>query len=162
METNQPKGEVTMERVFDAPLELVWKAWTDPELMAKWWGPRGVTNPICEVDARVGGDMHIVMLAGKEMGSFQGTRWPMTGKFTAVVPSKKLVYTAVAIEDKKNSPMFETVTTVGFEAVGKKTRLTLHMAVTKVINLPQAKFAIDGMNAGWAQSLDKLGEELEG
>ncbi|HUY70109.1 MAG TPA: SRPBCC domain-containing protein [Candidatus Baltobacteraceae bacterium] len=161
METDQPKREVTINRVFDAQVELVWRAWTDPDMLAKWWGPRGVTNPVCEVDARVGGKIHIVMLAGKEMGSFEGTRWPMTGKFIEVIPSKKLVYSGVAIEDREKGPQLETTTTVEFEAVGEKTRLTMHMVVTKATDLPQVKFAIDGMTAGWTQSLDKLGEELE-
>jgi uncharacterized protein YndB with AHSA1/START domain len=55
------KREVVITRVFDAPRGLVFKAWTDPEHMARWWGPKGFTNPICELDARVGGAWRIVM-----------------------------------------------------------------------------------------------------
>lgn len=52
-----PYGEasVTLTRVFDAPRKLVWKAWTDPKMMARWFGPRAFTNPVCELDVRVGG-----------------------------------------------------------------------------------------------------------
>jgi hypothetical protein len=56
------KREVVITRVFDAPRGLVFKAWTDPEHMARWWGPKGFTNPICELDARVGGAWRIVMM----------------------------------------------------------------------------------------------------
>jgi uncharacterized protein YndB with AHSA1/START domain len=47
-----PRTEVAVTRIFDAPLALVWKAWTDPQMMARWWGPKGFTNPICEMDVR--------------------------------------------------------------------------------------------------------------
>ena len=62
------KKELTITRIFDAPRDLVWKAWTDQKILQKWWGPKGVTNPICEWDARLGGNIYIVMLAGKELG----------------------------------------------------------------------------------------------
>jgi uncharacterized protein YndB with AHSA1/START domain len=55
------EGTVTLLRVFDAPRALVWKAWTDPKMMAQWFGPRGFTIPVCELDARVGGSLRIVM-----------------------------------------------------------------------------------------------------
>lgn len=68
----KPIKEFTITRMFDAPRELVWKAWTDQKLIRKWWGPRGVTNPTCEWDARPGGKIDLVMLAGKELGQFAG------------------------------------------------------------------------------------------
>jgi uncharacterized protein YndB with AHSA1/START domain len=58
---NVAKREVVITRIFDAPRDLVFKAWTDPKHMARWWGPMGFTNPICELDARVGGAWRIVM-----------------------------------------------------------------------------------------------------
>ncbi|HYT14944.1 MAG TPA: SRPBCC domain-containing protein, partial [Burkholderiales bacterium] len=54
---------VVITRVFDAPRELVWRAWTDPRHMAQWWGPQGFTNPVCEMDVRPGGALRIVMRA---------------------------------------------------------------------------------------------------
>ena len=58
-----PYGEasVTITRTFDAPRKLVWQAWTDPKMMAQWFGPRGFTNPFCELDVRPGGSLRIVM-----------------------------------------------------------------------------------------------------
>ncbi len=46
---------MVVTRVFDAPRELVWKAWTDPKYVMQWWGPKGFTSPHCEIDFRVGG-----------------------------------------------------------------------------------------------------------
>lgn len=91
-------------RTFDAPHDLVFKAWTDPKLIANWWGPRGVTNPVCELDARPGGSIHIVMLAGKELGDLKGQKWPMKGIFNEVIPPKRIVFTSSAIEDEDGNP----------------------------------------------------------
>ncbi len=69
--------ELILTRTFTASRELAWKAWTEEKLVATWWGPNGVTNPICRVDAQPGGEIYIVMLAGDELGSMKGSRWPM-------------------------------------------------------------------------------------
>jgi uncharacterized protein YndB with AHSA1/START domain len=53
--------ELVFTRVFDAPRELVFKAWTDPKQVAQWWGPRGFSNPVCELDLRPGGAIRIHM-----------------------------------------------------------------------------------------------------
>ena len=53
--------EVTITRVFDAPRATVFRAWTDADRLARWWGPKGFTNSVCEIDARVGGAIRIHM-----------------------------------------------------------------------------------------------------
>src|SRR3990172_11935266 len=53
--TSSTQRELVIERIFDAPRELVWRAWTDPERVMRWWGPKGFTAPACQVDIRVGG-----------------------------------------------------------------------------------------------------------
>ena len=53
--------QLRITRVFDAPREVVFKAWTDPQLLAQWWGPKGFTNPVCELDARPGGAIRVHM-----------------------------------------------------------------------------------------------------
>src|SRR5437773_9992095 len=58
---NAPQRELVLTRVFDAPREVVFRAWTDPERLAQWWGPRGFTNPRCEWDARPGGAIRVDM-----------------------------------------------------------------------------------------------------
>ena len=72
-----PIKEVKFEREFEAPIQKVWQAWTDPEQLKKWWGPNDVTIPECEVDLKVGGKIRIVMEASEAMGEYAGTRWPM-------------------------------------------------------------------------------------
>jgi uncharacterized protein YndB with AHSA1/START domain len=95
------KKELTITRTFNSQRELVWEAWTDPKLVAKWWGPRGVTNPICELDTSPGGAIYIVMLAGKELGNLAGQEWPMKGTFKELTPPERLAYTSEALDDKK-------------------------------------------------------------
>ncbi len=62
---------MVITRVFDAPRELVWKAWTDPKYVMQWWGPKGFTAPVCQMDFRVGGKSLLCMKApdGKELWS---------------------------------------------------------------------------------------------
>lgn len=151
----KPIKEFTITRTFDAPRELVWKAWTDQELIKKWWGPRGVTNPICEWDAKPGGKINIVMLAGKELGSFAGQKWPMTGVFNEVKPQSRLVFTGNALDEVRDI-LLESMVTVDFESVGKKTIMKLRFTVTKAG--PKAEFAIKGAETGWNQQIDKLSE----
>ncbi len=149
--------ELTITRTFDAPRELVWKAWTDPKLLRQWFGPRGVTNPICEVDARKGGAIYVVMEAGPELGSAKGMRWPMKGTFDEVVPYERFVLTAGALDDKQGI-MLENRQTVTLEDVGGKTKMTLHVVVTRVTK--NAAQAIAGMEAGFTQQTEKLAEFL--
>jgi len=62
--TNSTVGErreLVITQVLDAPREVVFKAWIDPKQMAKWWGPKGFTNPVCEMDVRPGGSLRVVM-----------------------------------------------------------------------------------------------------
>ena len=150
--------ELTITRTFDAPHELVWRAWTDQKTLKRWWGPRGVTNPVCVWEARPGGRIEIVMLAGKELGNFAGQRWPMKGTFREVTPQSRIVYTSEAIDDVKEI-LLETETTVELKEISGKTEMRLHIVVTKAG--PKAEFALQGMETGWNQSIDKLGEELE-
>jgi uncharacterized protein YndB with AHSA1/START domain len=156
---NEGKRELTLNRVFNAPQELVWKAWTDPKLMSKWWGPRGVTTPTCDVDARVGGKMYIVMLAGKELGPFAGKEWPMKATIEEIIPPGRMVFISEALDDERGV-MLEVKTTLTLEKQAKKTKMTLHMVVTKITKA--GEFAVAGMEQGWNQSLDKLGEFLGG
>jgi uncharacterized protein YndB with AHSA1/START domain len=90
------KREGAISRVFDAPRELVFKAWIDPKRMAQWWGPRGFTNPICELDARVGGAWRIVMR------SPAGIEYPCGGVYREIVEPVRLVFTNIATDNQGN------------------------------------------------------------
>jgi uncharacterized protein YndB with AHSA1/START domain len=155
--TDQQVKELRLQRTFDAPRAMVWKYWTDPQLVAQWWGPRGFTNPTCEWDVKPEGKIHIVMLAGDELGSLAGMEAPMTGKFDAVQEPEKLVFTAGAIVNDKE--VLETQTTVTFEEHDGKTMVHVHIVVTK--STPEAAGPLSGMEMGWNQQLDKLAESLK-
>ena len=144
-----PVKDVVIERVFDAPVALVWKCWTEPKHLAQWWGPRHFTNPKCTVDARVGGEMNITMRGP------DGTDYPLTAEFTEVVAQQRLVFTAFA-RDLDGSPQLEAHTTVTFANENGKTRLTVQARGVGI--QPVAEQMLTGMEAGWTQSIDKLGE----
>src|SRR5947208_14779951 len=106
--------ELTLTRVLDAPRELVFRMWTDPQHVAKWWGPMGFTNPVCEMDVRAGGALRIVMRAP------DGTEHAMTGTYREVVAPVRLVFTFAAVVGEGN-PLLDGVTVVLFaERAGKK------------------------------------------
>jgi uncharacterized protein YndB with AHSA1/START domain len=139
--------ELTITRIFDAARELVFKAWTEPEHMARWWGPKGFTNPVCEMDVRPGGALRIVMRAP------HGVEHPMTGTFREVVVPERLVFLAVA-RDNKGNPLLESLTTVTFAEVGGRTEVTVHASAVGIA--PIAPQMLAGMEAGWTQSLERL------
>src|SRR5690348_6609781 len=113
---SNPRTEVTLTRIFDAPRALVWKAWTDPAMLARWWGPHGFTNPRCEADVRAGGKILIHMRAP------DGTVFPMTGTFDEVAEPECLVFRAVPVDDN-GTALLESLTTVTFHDLGGKTKV---------------------------------------
>jgi uncharacterized protein YndB with AHSA1/START domain len=143
---------VTITRVFDAPRELVFKAWTDPEHVAQWWGPHGFTNPVCELDVRPGGSMLIHMRAP------DGSVYPNKGIFNEVVMPERLVFTDSAFDDEDGNPQLEVLNTVTFSEHDGKTTVTLHAITLKVA--PAMAGAHAGMEEGWGQSFDRLAEHL--
>jgi uncharacterized protein YndB with AHSA1/START domain len=139
--------EITITRVFDAPRELVFKAWTDAKHVAQWWGPKGFTSPVCEIDARVGGMLRMHMRAP------DGTVYPMKGQIRELVAPERLVFTNIAV-DAAGRHLLEGLTTVTFADEGGKTKLTLHTKAVAVVE--DAAAYLQGMEAGWTQSIDKL------
>ena len=143
--------EVSLTRVYDAPRETVFKAWTDPEQVARWWAPKMFTATVCEVDARVGGKLRIVMRAP------DGSEYPMRGEFREMVVPERLSFTNIAV-DNEDRPIIDGFTTVLFAAEGDKTRLTVITRGKAVV--PAAVQYLQGMEAGWSQMLEKLAELL--
>jgi uncharacterized protein YndB with AHSA1/START domain len=150
---NNPRTEVTLTRIFNAPRELVWKAWTDPAMLARWWGPHGFTNPRCEADVRVGGNILIHMQAP------DGTVHPMTGTFDEVAEPECLVFRAQAL-DRSGAPLLESLTTVTFHDLGGTTKLIVHASGAPLQDI--AGQMLKGMEAGWSQSLERLAELVAG
>ena len=141
--------EMILERVINAPRELVFDAWTDPTQLEKWWGPKGFTNPICNVDAIPGGSM-LIHMQGPD-----GIVYPMVGEFHEIVAPQKLVFTTAAL-DKNGKRLFEVLNTVTFSEEKGKTRLHLHAAVSNITE--EGRRYVDGMNEGWNQSIDRLND----
>lgn len=139
--------EITITRVFDAPRALVFKAWTDAKLLAQWWGPKGFTNPVCEIDPRVGGALRI------HMRSPDGSIYPMKGEIREIVPPERLAFTNIALDEAGNA-IIEGFTTVTFADEAGKTRLTLHTRGGAVVE--KAVAYLQGMEMGWTMSIDKL------
>ena len=144
--------ELVITRIFDAPRELVFRAWTEPQHLARWWGPKDFTNPVCELDLRPGGAILI------HMRSPDGTLYPNKGVFQEIVEPERLVMSSTAIEDAQGQPQLQVLQTVTFEEYNGKTKLTLKAVVTKAG--PAATNALAGMEEGWNQSLDRLAESL--
>jgi uncharacterized protein YndB with AHSA1/START domain len=155
----EPIKEISFERTYDASPETVWRAWTTPEMVKQWWGPQNVTIPECEIDLRVGGKIYIVMEAGEAMGPFKGTKWPMLGEFTVVEPNSKLSYSAKAwTEGQKDETTIDQTTELILTKENGKTKLRLRATVYQVG--PGARMAIQGMQAGFTQHLEKLNDFL--
>ena len=161
-QTEAPTTEervLVVERVFDAPRELVWKAWTDPESVMRWWGPKGFTSPACQIDLRVGGRYLWCMRSpeGQDLWS--------TGVYREIVEPERIVCTN-SFADADGNPVpashygitedlpLETLSTLTFEEHEGKTKLTL-----RTEGLPAGEMR-KGANAGWNEAFDKLAAYL--
>ena len=150
------KGRMTITRVFDAPRELVWKAWTDPKYVMRWWGPKGFTAPVCKMDFRVGGKFLCCMK------SPDGQEFWNAGEYHEIVPYEKIVssmYFADAEGNKVEPEHYGMEHTVIddvhdvtlFEDLGNgQTKLTF------IGNEPMEEATKSGQVEGWKQILDKV------
>jgi uncharacterized protein YndB with AHSA1/START domain len=145
--TQAPARDLVITRIIEAPRSVVFKAWTDAKQLAQWWGPKGFTNPVCDMAARAGGTLRIVMRAP------DGVQHPMTGVVREIVEPERLVFTYVAV-DQAGKSLLEGFTTVTFAEHGGKTKLTV---ATRAVGLVDyAARMLDGMEEGWTQSLERL------
>jgi uncharacterized protein YndB with AHSA1/START domain len=157
--TNAVASDLIITRIFDAPRELVWKAWTEPGHLMRWWGPKGYTSPVCEIDLKVGGKYLYCMRSpeGKEFWS--------TGVYQEIVPPERLVMTdSFADKDGNVVPAshygmgddfpLELQITLTFEEQDGKTKMTL-----RHVGFPAGQMK-EMAGAGWNESFDKLAESL--
>ena len=154
------KKELHFERTYAAPIDAVWRAWTDADALRQWWGPEKTTIPECEIDASVGGEIRIVTEAGEAMGKYAGTRWPMSGTITHLEPPRRLVYEARSwTEGEEEGTTIRHVNEVTLTEADGATTVTLAITITEVG--PKAKMAAFGMKMGYKAQLAKLAEHLE-
>ena len=135
--------ELVITRVFDAPRSLVFEAWTKPEHLVHWWGPKDFTLPFCKMEFRPGGAYRFCMR------SPAGRDYWVRGVYREIVEPERIVWTG-ALDDE---PGRETVMTVTFAEHEGKTKLTVH----------QTFFDSDttrGAQQGWTESLDRLADYL--
>ena len=149
---NEIPSELHCKRVFKAPRDVVFAAWTDAKHLAAWWGPRGFTAPRCEFEARAGGALHI------DMRGPDGTIYPMAGVVMEFYPPYRFHFTAAAL-DAQGNPLFTNWNSVYFEEVEGGTRVTLDVHVMSQTEL--APQYLKGMREGWSQSLDKFAQYVE-
>jgi uncharacterized protein YndB with AHSA1/START domain len=142
--------EITVTRLLDAPRELVFDAWTERRHLVQWWGPRGFSVPSCEVDARVGGRLDLVMRS--DDGIYVHT---MNAVFTELARPERLAFTATA-SDERGRLLLETATTVTFTERDGKTEVTVHARGAALVDF--ATMMLDGMEQGWTETIDRLGE----
>lgn len=143
---------LVIERVLDAPVDMIWKLWTEPEHFKQWYGPNGMQVPVAEMDLRVGGVRRVCM----EMQTPDGTMQMWTlGAFTEIVINERLVYTE-QYTDPEGNPVQphggegmppQTIVTIVLSAVNGGTRMVMTHA-----GLPET----EGANGGWNQAFDKL------
>jgi len=130
---NVHKRDLVVTRIIDASLEMVWRAWTEPEQMSRWWGPEFYTSPECRIDLRVGGKYVFCMRAPQEMG---GGDSYTAGVYQKIVPMERLEFTQGLADQDGNRidpaqagmpPDFpqELYTIVTFKARGEMTELTI-------------------------------------
>jgi uncharacterized protein YndB with AHSA1/START domain len=155
--------EIVITRIIDAPIELVWKAWTDPKQVTRWWGPKYYTSPSAKIDLRVGGRFVFSMLAPKDQGGLESFT---TGIYKRIEPKRLLEFTQY-LSDADGNPIDpgaigmpadfprEILTVVTFTPKGKMTELSIseHGFTPGLMFI----YAFAGMH----QSLDKLVETLK-
>jgi uncharacterized protein YndB with AHSA1/START domain len=143
--------DLVITRVFDVPRKLVFKMWTDNKLVKTWWGPKGFTNPVCQLDPKENGAIRIIMQGPDEM------RYPVSGIFLEIKEPERLVF-ITRKEDEEGNMEVEIENTVSFLEEGEKTRMIFKAVVLRTT--PEGAEACKGMSLGWNQSLDRLAESL--
>ena len=160
--TDNQTERMTVERIFDAPRELVWKAWTDPQYAKQWWGPHGFTTPVYQSDFRVGGKFLICMK------SPDGQEFWNAGEYHEIVPHEKIVSSmwfadpnGNKVEPEQYGIEHEAIEgardTTLFEDLGDgRTRLSF------IGNEAAEDATNSGQLEGWNQILAKFAEVLAG
>jgi uncharacterized protein YndB with AHSA1/START domain len=160
MSDTTAKDAVVIERTFEAAVDLIWQMWTDPEQFKKWYGPKGFTVPVAEMELRVGGKRLVCMEMQKPDGSM---KMCTTGEYTEIVLNERLVYTESPADEHGNVvppsamampegyPM-TTEVTVLLEDLGGRTKMIMTHA-----GVP----ADSGAGGGWEQAFDKMADHIE-
>jgi uncharacterized protein YndB with AHSA1/START domain len=155
------KDAIMIERTFDAPVEVIWQLWTQPEYFKNWYAPEGFTVPVVESDVRVGGKRLFCMEGQTPDGHMK--MW-LTGEYTEIVPNQRLVYTESMADEHGNIlPLGDgiiddehpttTIITVLLEDLSGRTKMVMTHA-----GMPASE---QGAREGWEQAFNKMAAYIQ-
>jgi uncharacterized protein YndB with AHSA1/START domain len=144
-------NEIVISRIFDAPRELVWEVWTEPNHVAKWWGPNGFTTTIHEMDVRPGGKWHHTMHGP------DGKDYPNKSIFKEVIKLERIIFSHGGGEKGGPGANFEATWT--FDAQGDKTKVTIRMVFPSQADRDQVVKHYNAIEGG-KQTLGRLADYL--
>lgn len=154
------KDAIVIERIFDAPVSLIWQMWTEAEHYKNWYGPQGFSVPVVEMDVRVGGRRFFCM-EGQSPDSSR-KMW-LTGEYLEITPNKRLVYTESMADEHGNVlspsafgmgddyPTTSVITVLLEDLDGRTKMLMTHAGVP----------AEQGANEGWQQAFNKMSKHIQ-
>jgi uncharacterized protein YndB with AHSA1/START domain len=142
--------DLVMERIFDAPRELVWRVINDPATISNWWGPHGYTTTVEEMDVRPGGKWRFIQ------HTTGGEDVPFKGEYLEVVPPERIVQTFIFDVPPFNEEA--AITTLTLEDLGDRTRIVSSDRFPSVESLEGALST--GMVGGAIQTWDRLAEQI--
>lgn len=154
--TGNEQERMTITRVFDAPRELVWKAWTDPKYVMQWWGPKGFTCPTCKIDFRVGGKFLIGMKSPDGQEFYNG------GEYHEIVEHEKIV-SSMYFADANGNKVEAAELGIEHTAIEDAYDVTLFVdlgngqtKLTFIGNETAEDATASGQAEGWNQILEKI------
>ncbi|MEP7086029.1 MAG: SRPBCC domain-containing protein [Gemmatimonadota bacterium] len=150
---NSKTFELTITRTFNAPRDLVWRLFTEPEHLMNWMGPRGFTPMHFTQDARVGGSWRGMLHPDKNNPHTQNDLW-QGGVFKEITPPERVSYTFAWDEKSSGMPGTETLVTLTFADLGDRTTLTFTQS-----GFP-SESERDGHDGGWTSAFDKFDEYI--
>ena len=150
---DRTERSIELTKIVDAPVDVVFAAFTDAEHLSKWWGPEGFGVSSATSDARPGGAFTIVMRGP------DGTEYPVEGSYDEIDPPRRLVATSRALGDD-GAPILESTTDLDLVDADGKTEIRLRASARALV--PEANANLAGMEAGWAQSLRCLDDYVTG
>ncbi len=147
---------MVVTRIFDAPRELVWRAWTDPKYVMQWWGPKGFSSPVCQIDFRVGGKSILCMKSPDGQEFWNGI------EYHEIVPHEKIV-SSMYFSDSKGNRVEPGEYGIDHEAIDGAFDVTLfedfgngQTKLTLIGNETMEEATKSGQVEGWNEILDKV------
>src|SRR6202167_4958286 len=160
--TGNEKERMVITRIFDAPRALVWKAWTDPQYVMQWRGPKGFTSPVCKIDFRVGGKFLCCMK------SPDGQEGWNAGEYHEIVPLEKIVY-SMYFADSQGNKVDPAELGIEHEAIDDARDVVIfedygngQTKLTMIGNETMEDAKNSGQVEGWNEILDKVAAVVSG